>query len=71
MEKDDIQFKYFTPHCFRHSFATRCIENGMQPQILKALMGHNSLSITYDLYGHVLPDIKKRELEDIVNGFKW
>lgn len=24
----------------RHTFATRCIENGMEPQVLKAILGH-------------------------------
>ena len=52
----DKQFKRITCHCLRHTFATRCIENGMQPQVLKTILGHSSLAMTMDLYSHVLPD---------------
>ena len=31
--KDELeQFETFTPHCFRHSFATRCFEAGIPPK---------------------------------------
>ena len=43
-------------HVLRHSFATRCIENGMQPKTLQKILGHSSISITMDLYVHVTED---------------
>ena len=52
----------FTSHCFRHTFATRAIEAGMQPQTLKTILGHSSLSMTMDLYSHVLPNTKAEEM---------
>ena len=64
-----IEFEHISMHAFRHSFATRCIENGMNPQTLKAILGHSKLSMTMDLYAHVLPDTKAEELAKIANLF--
>lgn len=58
IRKDYPDFPETTFHTLRHTFATRCIENGMQPQILKTIMGHSKLSITMDLYAHVLDDTR-------------
>ncbi|MCD8121284.1 MAG: site-specific integrase [Clostridiales bacterium] len=63
-------FEYITFHGLRHTFATRCIENGMEPQVLKAIMGHSKLSMTMDLYAHVLPDAKLKEMEKIAGLFE-
>lgn len=46
-------FERLTAHCFRHTFATRAIERGMQPKVLQKILGHASLSMTMDLYCHV------------------
>lgn len=62
-------FEHITPHTFRHTFATRCIENGMPPQVLKSILGHSKLSMTMDLYAHVLPDTKAQEIQKIAGLF--
>lgn len=63
------EFERITPHVFRHTFATRAIEVGMQPQVLKIILGHSSLAMTMDLYSHVLPDVKADEMEKIAKAF--
>lgn len=63
------EFDRITPHVLRHTLATRAIEAGMQPQVLKAILGHSSLAMTMDLYSHVLPDTKAEEMEKIANVF--
>lgn len=63
------EFSHITPHIFRHTFATRAIEAGMQPQVLKTILGHSSLAMTMDLYSHVLPDTKAEEMEKIASAF--
>ena len=63
--EDEPEFEHFSPHTFRHTFATRCFENGMQPKTLQELLGHSSLQMTMDLYTHVTHDMKKKEAEHI------
>lgn len=53
----------FSAHAFRDTFATRAIENGMNPQTLKEILGHTSYAMTMDLYCHVLDDTKRREMD--------
>lgn len=66
---DGYEFERITPHVFRHTFATRAIEAGMPPQVLKTILGHSSLAMTMDLYSHVLPDTKAEEIEKIEDAF--
>ena len=50
------EFESFSAQCFRHTFATRAIENGVTPKTLQRLLGHGSLMMTMDLYCHVTDD---------------
>ena len=65
LEKNGKHIEHFTAHAFRDTFATRFIEQGGQPQTLKTILGHASLSMTMDLYAHVLPNTKQKEMESI------
>ncbi len=56
IQKEYPEFELFSPHCFRHTFATRAIENGMSPKTLQKILGHGSLQMTMDLYCHVTDD---------------
>lgn len=56
------EFDKFSAHCFRHTFATRCFESGIQPKTVQTYLGHASLKMTMDLYTHVLDDKKKEEM---------
>lgn len=63
INKYNADFERFTPHTFRHSFATRAIERGMQPKTLSRLLGHGSLQLTMDLYCHVTEDTLVDEMK--------
>ncbi|MEP1782112.1 tyrosine-type recombinase/integrase [Reichenbachiella sp.] len=61
----------FTPHAIRHFFASMQIANDRALKRLSAkriqdLMGHASIQMTYDVYGHLLDD----EDEEVNNAIR-
>ena len=52
-------------HSLRHTFATRCMEEGMDVVTLSRLLGHASPSITLDKYGHALSDHQRASVEKL------
>lgn len=53
-------YKY---HALRHTFATNCIELGLDPKSLSEILGHSDIKITLSLYVHPSLDVKR----DFVN----
>jgi integrase len=43
-------------HPFRHFFASWLIDQGFGPKRIQALMGHASITMTFDTYGHLFND---------------
>ena len=53
-------------HILRHTYITRCQENGMPLVVIQALVGHvEGSTITNDVYTSVSVDFMKQELEKI------
>jgi integrase len=70
------QFKHFLQenhmrdmnfHILRHSFATKCIEKGVDMKSLSEILGHASVTITLDRYVHSTLDFKRSQIEKIAN----
>jgi len=57
-------------HACRHTFATRGLENGIEPKVMSELLGHSSITITLDLYSHVLPEKKRDSINKLKGLFK-
>lgn len=49
-------------HVLRHSFASRCIENGFDVKSLSEIMGHSNVSITMDRYVHPTMGFKRDQM---------
>ncbi len=43
-------------HALRHCYASLLIANGEHPKRIQALMGHSTIRITFDTYGHLIED---------------
>jgi len=42
-------------HSLRHAAASLFIEQGFTPKRVQALMGHSTIQMTFDVYGHLFP----------------
>lgn len=49
-------------HDQRHTFAVLALQNGMPPEVLKRTLGHSSIQVTIDYYGHLFPDYEDEVL---------
>lgn len=62
----DADIEYFTCHAFRNTFATRFIEQRPQDyKILSEILGHKDVSITLNLYTHVMKDNKVKAMKEL------
>lgn len=59
-------FERLHPHAFRHTFATRCFEKGLDPLFIQRIMGHANYSTTIS-YTHVLDDTISKEVKKAGN----
>ena len=44
-------------HDLRHTCATLLLTRGVHPKIVSEMLGHSSISITLDIYSHVIPGL--------------
>jgi len=58
-EKDDdgrpIMRARYGLHALRHFYASWLIDQGFQPKRVQTLLGHASITMTFDTYGHLFP----------------
>ena len=50
-------------HDLRHTFASLLLQNGESPVYVKEQMGHSSIQVTVDLYGHLIPGGNKQAVD--------
>jgi integrase len=54
------KLRHVTMHSLRHSFASLLILQGENPKYISEQMGHASINITMDRYGHLFPSTKRQ-----------
>lgn len=64
LKKCNIRYSKF--HTLRHTFATRCIESGIDVKTLSELLGHASSEITLNIYIHSTTELKRTSVEKLV-----
>ena len=52
-------------HDLRHYHATALLKAGINPKIVSERLGHSTVSITLDIYSHVLPSMQKEAVAAI------
>jgi hypothetical protein len=54
---NDIQagLRNFRFHDLRHTFGSLLIQRGVSPAYVQKQMGHKSIQVTIDVYGHLIP----------------
>lgn len=53
-------FKRITFHCLRHSAATHLINQGVHAKIISERLGHKSIKITMNTYGHYIKEADEK-----------
>ncbi len=57
-------------HDLRHSSATMLFGMKVHPKIVQELLGHSQISITMDIYSHVLPTMQEETMSKINEAFQ-
>ena len=50
-------------HDLRHTYATHLIQNGKSLVYLRDQLGHHSIAITVDTYGHLVPGANRGQVD--------
>lgn len=59
---DAFGYEYVGLHALRHTFASLLIKKGTDIKIVSELLGHESVSFTYDTYVHLLDEQKEEAI---------
>lgn len=60
-----IADKEYNQHMLRHTFATRCIECGVDYKTLSEILGHADITVTLNTYCDVIGQFKKEQFSKI------
>ncbi len=61
----DVRF-----HDLRYSAATILLSMGMPAKVVQEILGHSQISMTMDIYSHVLPDMQQEAMGKMHDLFK-
>ena len=64
-----IDIKPIKFHALRHTFASRLFESDVPPKTVQVMMGHGDISVTMNIYTHVMPEVKQDASERLNHLF--
>lgn len=62
---DECGIQSINYHALRHTFATRCIEVGVDVKTLSEILGHANVATTLNTYVHSSMDLKRSQIEKL------
>jgi integrase len=63
-------FQEMRSHDVRHTFASLLLSDGVSPVYVKEQMGHHSIKVTVDTYGHLIPGSNRDSINKLDNAPK-
>lgn len=67
MTRANCSIETCTPHELRHSFGSALIKNGVDIKVVSQLLGHKDISVTYNVYIHILEEQKVEAIKSLDN----
>lgn len=64
---NQLQLPQLPFHALRHTFATRCLELGVNIATISSMLGHTSIKMTLDVYTNSFMKDERRAIEKIAN----
>lgn len=64
------RLRVHNPHDLRHTYATMLLMDHYSPAYVQKQLGHSSISITVDIYGHWIPGEGRKDLTKTLRGPK-
>ena len=64
--QNSIKLPHITPHIFRHTFCTRLINKGVDFKSIQYLMGHSSIDVSLNIYGHATYETVRNAFEKLM-----
>lgn len=68
-EAKEVGLNELTFHGLRHTHAVLMLAANVHPKIVSERLGHSTVSITLDLYSHVVPNLQEaaaRRFEEVI-----
>jgi integrase len=66
----DAGLPHMRIHDLRHSAATILLSMGVHAKVVQEILGHSTISMTMDIYSHVLPSIQRDAVEKWDDDFR-
>ena len=57
LERNGMDGDGLNLHCFRHTFSSMLLENGVNPRVVQRLLGHADIGTTLGIYSHVVAEV--------------
>ncbi len=67
LKRLNIDFKKF--HTLRHTFASQCIELGIDYKTVSEIMGHSNINTTLNLYVHSNFSLKEKAINELFSAY--